>query len=333
MTTTRRPGNRCATTTIRTARAALVDALARDAMALVAALDGRELGPELDQAAQLLATVVGQDLDRDTDGVFRIARRVAKDRVISTVDPRGPARAQDLGARVRRLQGPPGRRPGQRDHHRHRRSPPPTAVTPTRPKSCWPRTLPDTGARRRSRRPRTTGRAPTRAADDRVRWCRQRGERTGRCSGGCGHRKRCRATVEPSTAMPAYGAGQAAGQAGKCGRADHDQGAAAARAGRAVRQGPLRPSTWPRRHRYLPRAGECGDPAGQERRRCRRVRRPPAPACPLAAQCTTSPAGRTITISAYEPQLARARAAQADPAWQRRLQRHPTEGRTQDRRT
>ena len=31
--------------------------------------------------------MVGQDLDRDPDGVFRIARRVAKDRVISTVDP------------------------------------------------------------------------------------------------------------------------------------------------------------------------------------------------------------------------------------------------------
>ncbi len=69
------------------ARATLVDALARDAMALVAALDGRELAAEVDQAAELLATVVGQDLDRDTDGVFRIARRVAKDRVISTVDP------------------------------------------------------------------------------------------------------------------------------------------------------------------------------------------------------------------------------------------------------
>jgi transposase-like protein DUF772/DDE family transposase len=69
------------------AREVLVDALARDALALLAALDGRELGPEVTQAAQLLATVVGQDLDRDTDGVFRIARRVAKDRVISTVDP------------------------------------------------------------------------------------------------------------------------------------------------------------------------------------------------------------------------------------------------------
>jgi len=69
------------------ARTALVDALARDAMALVSALDGHHLAAEVDKAAQLLATVVGQDLDRDADGVFRIARRVAADRVISTVDP------------------------------------------------------------------------------------------------------------------------------------------------------------------------------------------------------------------------------------------------------
>src|SRR5680860_269810 len=34
-----------------------------------------------------VATVLGQDLDVDETGVFRIARRVAKDRVISTVDP------------------------------------------------------------------------------------------------------------------------------------------------------------------------------------------------------------------------------------------------------
>jgi hypothetical protein len=38
-------------------------------------------------------------------------------------------------------------------------------------------------------------------------------------------------------------------------------------------------------------------------------------ACPLADQCSTAAAGRTITISAYEPQLARARATQADPTW------------------
>jgi hypothetical protein len=71
----------------RQAREALVDALATDARALLAALDGRELAEGVSKAAALLAAVVGQDLDEGEDGVFRIARRVAKDRVISTVDP------------------------------------------------------------------------------------------------------------------------------------------------------------------------------------------------------------------------------------------------------
>jgi hypothetical protein len=69
------------------AREALVDALARDAYAVLAALDGRTLTTEVTQAAALVATVVGQDLEQRDDGIFRIARRVAKDRVISTVDP------------------------------------------------------------------------------------------------------------------------------------------------------------------------------------------------------------------------------------------------------
>ena len=71
----------------RDAREALVDALAKDARALLGALDGRELTDVVTQAAALLAAVAGQDLDEGSDGVFRIARRVAKDRVISTVDP------------------------------------------------------------------------------------------------------------------------------------------------------------------------------------------------------------------------------------------------------
>src|SRR5674476_71782 len=69
------------------ARKVLVDALAKDAMALLGALHGRELDGPLSQAGKLLATLVGQDLDEGADGVFRIARLVAKDRVISTVDP------------------------------------------------------------------------------------------------------------------------------------------------------------------------------------------------------------------------------------------------------
>ena len=69
------------------AREALVDALARDAYAVLAQLDGEKLSAEVQQAAALLATVVGQDLEERADGVFAIARRVAPDRVISTVDP------------------------------------------------------------------------------------------------------------------------------------------------------------------------------------------------------------------------------------------------------
>jgi hypothetical protein len=72
----------------RQAREELIDALAKDARALLGALDGREeLSAAVTQAAALLASVVGQDLDEDADGVFRIVRRVAKDRIISTVDP------------------------------------------------------------------------------------------------------------------------------------------------------------------------------------------------------------------------------------------------------
>jgi Transposase DDE domain/Transposase domain (DUF772) len=69
------------------AREALVDALARDAYAVITFLDGRTLSPEVTEAAALVATVVGQDIEKTQGGQFRIARRVAKDRVISTVDP------------------------------------------------------------------------------------------------------------------------------------------------------------------------------------------------------------------------------------------------------
>jgi hypothetical protein len=87
------------------AREELVDALAKDARALLAALDGRDLDPVLGQAAKLLATVTGQDLEESAGGVFRIARKVGAGRVISTVDPQGPSLSQDFCPRVRRLQG------------------------------------------------------------------------------------------------------------------------------------------------------------------------------------------------------------------------------------
>ena len=69
------------------AREVLVDALARDGFAVLSAVEGRKLATPVREAVALLATVLGQDLERLNDGTFHIARRVARDRIISTVDP------------------------------------------------------------------------------------------------------------------------------------------------------------------------------------------------------------------------------------------------------
>lgn len=69
------------------AREALIDSRAQDAHACLARLEGRAVSAELACAAALLATVMGQDLEPGPDGVFRVARRVAPDRILSTVDP------------------------------------------------------------------------------------------------------------------------------------------------------------------------------------------------------------------------------------------------------
>ena len=68
-------------------REALIDTRAKDGFACLGLLDGAELADEVRQAAELLAKVLGQDLEEGSDGTFRIARKVAHDRVISTVDP------------------------------------------------------------------------------------------------------------------------------------------------------------------------------------------------------------------------------------------------------
>lgn len=74
------------------ARAALVDALVSDAHRLLGHLPEQELGARAAEAVALLALIAGQDVEPDTDsdgtdGRWRIAERVAPDRVISTVDP------------------------------------------------------------------------------------------------------------------------------------------------------------------------------------------------------------------------------------------------------
>lgn len=76
------------------AKDALVSALVNDANALIAALAEVDLAedPGAQSALALLALVAGQDVEPaegsdGSDGRWRIARRVAPDRVVSTVDP------------------------------------------------------------------------------------------------------------------------------------------------------------------------------------------------------------------------------------------------------
>lgn len=70
------------------AREQLIDALARDGYAVTTYFNGKKLAANLDEAVRLLATILGQDIEEDnTSGLFRIIKGVARDRVISTVDP------------------------------------------------------------------------------------------------------------------------------------------------------------------------------------------------------------------------------------------------------
>jgi len=70
------------------ARQALVSGLVNDALAVLDAVADLELGVEQAEAVTLLALVAGQDVEPgERPGSWRIARRVAKDRIISTVDP------------------------------------------------------------------------------------------------------------------------------------------------------------------------------------------------------------------------------------------------------
>jgi hypothetical protein len=74
------------------AKDTLVSALVNDATALLAALADAKLDEPARQALALLALVAGQDVEPaegsdGTDGRWRIARKVAEDRVVSTVDP------------------------------------------------------------------------------------------------------------------------------------------------------------------------------------------------------------------------------------------------------
>jgi len=105
----RSPGKPTCDWTDRAAREQLVDALVRDAYRAHYALRDQRLDPRVAEAAALLATVTGQDIEETDDGRFAIFEGTAPDRLISTVDPR-PATAT---------------------------RPPPMALTATRRTSRW----------------------------------------------------------------------------------------------------------------------------------------------------------------------------------------------------
>jgi hypothetical protein len=70
------------------ARAALVSGLVTDARGILAAVEGIDLSAEQVDAVGLLALVAGQDVEPGgEEGTWRIAQRVAPERVVSTVDP------------------------------------------------------------------------------------------------------------------------------------------------------------------------------------------------------------------------------------------------------
>jgi len=284
------------------AREALVDALARDARAVLAALDGQELGPVLAQAGQLLAAVTGQDLDEGAGGVFRIARRVAKDRIISTVDPQARHGHKTSARGFDGYKGHVGIDPDAELITA-------TAVTAGNTGDAAAATGLLAGDLPAAAEP-AAGDEPAAPAD---------GPAAGPCAGEQEAAGEGEVTVAGPDSEPpavygdaAYGAGallDALEQAGAdiyckvqppvapggrftkdAFRIDLAAGTVTCPAGLAA---PLRPFGDGRIARF---GAVCA-------------------ACPLAARCTTAKDGRSIYAGPYEEQLARARARQASPGW------------------
>src|SRR5512144_1379669 len=257
------------------ARQELVDALAKDARALLAWLDGRELRPGLSKAAALLASVVGQDLDEGQDGVFRIARRVAKDRIISTVDP--DARHGHKTS-ARGFDGYKGHVSIDPDSELIVQ----TAVTAgnagdaSAAAELLADDLPEQ-AEQAEQADEMIAQAPLSVYGD--------------SAYGTGELldtlERADAAINCKVQPPNAPRGRFPKSEFEI---DLDAGTVACPAGHTVTTTPVKSGQIARF------AGLC---AG----------------CPLASRCTASPSGRTIHLGNYERQLANARARQADPAW------------------
>jgi len=268
----------------RAARAALVDALAVDGHACLGVLAGRQLSGPVAQAGQLLATVLGQDLAETDDGTFLIARRVAPDRVISTVDPQARHGRKSTAHGFDGYKGHVGIDPDSEII---------TATTVTAGN------VGDAAA------------AQVLLADDLATAATAASAVDGVDSGGDGTGGSGRPLVVYGDA--AYGAGEllqaldAAGVKAMCkvqppvapaGRLAKDQFTVDLTAGTVRCPAGVTTTIRP--------AGTGGGMAyfGAA-----------CASCPLAAQCTAAKGGRTISVGPHEEQLGRARVAQQDPLW------------------
>lgn len=260
------------------ARVALVDALARDGMAALAVLEGRALSEPVGQAAALLATVVGQDLEQREDGRFAIARRVGKDRVISTVDPEARHGHKTAARSFDGYKGHVGADPDSEII---------TATTVT---------------------PGNAGDAA--CAADLIADLLDEHEQTDTEDGGSDSADDSSGAVYGDNA---YGTGEFHHRLERAGITDMCKTQPPSAAGGRFTKNDFRvdldhnqvccPAGWITPIRPTSDGGgvACfGEPCGN---------------CPLRGQCTTSAAGRSIHISPYEQHLAAARARQTNPDW------------------
>jgi Transposase DDE domain/Transposase domain (DUF772) len=268
------------------AREELVDALSKDAIALLIALEGVLLEAGVAQAATVLAALVGQDLDCGEDGVFRIARRVAKDRIISTVDPdarhghKTSARGFD----------------GFKGH---------VAIDPD--SELIVATAVTAG---------NVGDAAAAedllAADLEVADAAERDEMAEAAAAGDGPAETSAGERLSVYGDSAYGSGELLA------RLEHADAEINCKVQQPVAPGGRFPKsefeidldagtvTCPAEHTVTITPVKSGHLASFG---------PLCASCPLAARCTTSPSGRTIHIGIYERQLAAARARQSTPQW------------------
>jgi hypothetical protein len=277
------------------AREELIDSRARDGFAVLAALDGRELADPVGQAAALLATVLGQDLETGEDGVFRIARRVAKDRVISTVDP--DARHGHKTA-ARGFDGYKGHAAADPDSEII------TATTVTPGNAGDATVAEDLIADLLGEQPKPPQAEPT-ATDESTK--------------GPAKESAKEPTKESAEARPtvygdnAYGTGEFHSRLGEAGIESRCKTQAPTAAGglfskdRFTIDLSAQTVRCPAGNTAPIRAARTGGGTAYFGAMCAR--------CPLRTHCSTATAGRTITVGAHEHALADARTRQTDPAW------------------